>query len=118
MRSNARLVVMLGLLGAVSVFGQEAVPLPPPAPLPKTGAPGAAQGGQQAQSGSPLQQLREWLPPFLGGGGGNDGGAGTSLGAITWAAPCPAGGAYDVRACASATAELGMLACGWPGRGA
>src|SRR5215475_1928475 len=29
--------------------GQQAVPLPPPAPLPKTGAPGAAQGGQQAQ---------------------------------------------------------------------
>src|SRR5262245_2120422 len=50
--------------------GQQAVPLPPPAPLPKTGAPGAAQGGQQAQSSSPLQQLKEWLPPFLGGGGG------------------------------------------------
>src|SRR5262245_27658481 len=43
--------------------GQQAVPLPPPAPLPKTGAPGAAQGGQQAQSNSPLQQLKEWLPP-------------------------------------------------------
>ena len=52
--------------------GQQAVPLPPPAPLPKTGAPGAAQGGQQAQSSSPLQQLREWLPPFLGGGGGEE----------------------------------------------
>jgi outer membrane lipoprotein-sorting protein len=52
--------------------GQQAVPLPPPAPLPKTGAPGAAQGGQQAQSGSALQQLREWLPPFLGGGGGEE----------------------------------------------
>src|SRR6059058_1632727 len=38
--------------------GQQAVPLPPPAPLPKTSAPGAAQGGQQAQSGSPLQQLK------------------------------------------------------------
>lgn len=49
--------------------GQQAVPLPPPAPLPKTGAPGAAQGGQQAQSSNPLQQLKEWLPPFLGGGG-------------------------------------------------
>jgi len=52
--------------------GQQAVPLPPPAPLPKTSAPGAAQGGQQAQSGSPLQQLKEWLPPFLGGGGGGE----------------------------------------------
>src|SRR5436309_5020728 len=52
--------------------GQQAVPLPPPAPLPKTGAPGAVQGGQQAQSGSPLQQLKEWLPPFLGGGGGGE----------------------------------------------
>jgi len=56
--------------------GQQAVPLPPPAPLPKTGAPaqGAqqAQGGQQAQSNSPLQQLKEWLPPFLGGGGGEE----------------------------------------------
>jgi outer membrane lipoprotein-sorting protein len=52
--------------------GQQAVPLPPPAPLPKTGAPGAAQGGQQAQSNNPLQQLREWLPPFLGGGGGEE----------------------------------------------
>src|SRR5215510_8908386 len=49
--------------------GQQAVPLPPPAPLPKTGAPGAAQGNQQAQSGSPLQQLKQWLPGFLGGGG-------------------------------------------------
>jgi len=28
-----------------------------------------AQGGQQAQSSGPLQQLKEWLPPFLGGGG-------------------------------------------------
>jgi outer membrane lipoprotein-sorting protein len=27
------------------------------------------QGSQQAQSGSALQQLKEWLPPFLGGGG-------------------------------------------------
>jgi outer membrane lipoprotein-sorting protein len=52
--------------------GQQAVPLPPPAPLPKTGAPGAAQGNQQAQSGSPLQQLKEWLPGFLGGGGGEE----------------------------------------------
>jgi len=51
---------------------QQAVPLPPPAPLPKTGAPGAAQSGQQAQSSNPLQQLREWLPPFLGGGGGEE----------------------------------------------
>jgi outer membrane lipoprotein-sorting protein len=53
--------------------GQQAVPLPPPAPLPKTGAPGSAQSGQQAQSSSPLQQLKEWLPPFLGGGGGGGG---------------------------------------------
>ena len=74
--------------------GQQAVPLPPPAPLPKTSAPGAApqppgaipntanrpnapaqgsgQSGQQAQSSSPLQQLKEWLPPFLGGGGGEE----------------------------------------------
>jgi outer membrane lipoprotein-sorting protein len=52
--------------------GQQAVPLPPPAPLPKTGAPGAAQSGQQAQSSNPLQQLKEWLPPFLGGGGGGE----------------------------------------------
>jgi outer membrane lipoprotein-sorting protein len=52
--------------------GQQAVPLPPPAPLPKTGAPGPAQGGQQAQSSGPLQQLKEWLPPFLGGGGGEE----------------------------------------------
>jgi outer membrane lipoprotein-sorting protein len=61
----------------------EPVPLPPPAPLPKTGAvppppasvpsttgrPSAqAPSGTQAQN-SPLQQLQQWLPPFLGGGG-------------------------------------------------
>jgi outer membrane lipoprotein-sorting protein len=73
----------------------QSVPLPPPAPLPKTGPapqpPGAipnnskgpsaapstpAQAGgqkaqsseQQAQSSSPLQQLQQWLPPIFGGG--------------------------------------------------
>src|SRR5215510_10772411 len=42
--------------------GQQAVPLPPPAPLPKTGAPGAAQGGgQQAQGASHLEAKQRAL---------------------------------------------------------
>jgi outer membrane lipoprotein-sorting protein len=79
---------MAGQLVAASVATAQSVPLPPPAPLPKTGAapqpPGAipnakgpsaptqgqkAQSGdQQAQSSGPLQQLQQWLPPIFGGG--------------------------------------------------
>src|SRR5262245_59689149 len=89
-------IALAGQLAATSIAAAQPVPLPPPARLPKTGAPGAApqppgaipnganrpsapaqsgqqaQGGQPAQSSSPLQQLREWLPPFLGGGGGEE----------------------------------------------
>jgi outer membrane lipoprotein-sorting protein len=103
---------------AATIAAAQPVPLPPPAPLPKTGgssglvppgsvpqppasvpstaarpsapaqgskqaqdsqpaqqpqgspqAQGNQQGSQQTQSSSPLQQLKEWLPPFLGGGG-------------------------------------------------
>jgi len=78
---------------AASVAAAQSIPLPPPAPLPKTGtAPGAApqppgaipnnakgpsspapgqkaqSSEQQAQSNSPLQQLQQWLPPIFGGG--------------------------------------------------
>jgi outer membrane lipoprotein-sorting protein len=86
-------IMMAGQMGAATVAAAQSVPLPPPAPLPKTGAapqpPGAipnakgpgAQGSQkaqsdqkapsgeqQAQSSSPLQQLQQWLPPIFGGG--------------------------------------------------
>src|SRR5438128_5390339 len=81
-------IAMAGQMVAASVAAAQSVPLPPPAPLPKTGAaPGGApqppgsipnakgpsttaqaggqkaqSGEQQAQSGSPLQQLQQWLP--------------------------------------------------------
>jgi outer membrane lipoprotein-sorting protein len=86
-------IAMAGQMVAASVAAAQSIPLPPPAPLPKTGtAPGAApqppgaipnnakgpsapaQGQkaqsseQQAQSSSPLQQLQQWLPPIFGGG--------------------------------------------------
>ena len=86
-------IVMAGQMVAATMAAAQSVPLPPPAPLPKTGAtPGAApqppgaipnakgpsapaQGAQkaqsseqQAQSSSPLQQLQQWLPPIFGGG--------------------------------------------------
>ena len=86
-------IVMAGQMVAATMAAAQSVPLPPPAPLPKTGTtPGAApqppgaipnakgpsapaQSGQksqgseqQAQSSSPLQQLQQWLPPIFGGG--------------------------------------------------
>jgi outer membrane lipoprotein-sorting protein len=86
-------IVMAGQMVAATMAAAQSVPLPPPAPLPKTGAtPGAApqppgaipnakgpsapaqsgqksqSGEQQAQSSSPLQQLQQWLPPIFGGG--------------------------------------------------
>ena len=86
-------IAMAGQMVAASVAAAQSIPLPPPAPLPKTGtAPGAApqppgaipnnakgpsspapgqkaqSSEQQAQSNSPLQQLQQWLPPIFGGG--------------------------------------------------
>ena len=86
-------IVMAGQMVAATMAAAQSVPLPPPAPLPKTGTtPGAApqppgaipnakgpsapaqgaqkaqSGEQQAQSSSPLQQLQQWLPPIFGGG--------------------------------------------------
>ena len=86
-------IAMAGQMVAASVAAAQSIPLPPPAPLPKTGTtPGAApqppgaipnnakgpsspapgqkaqSSEQQAQSNSPLQQLQQWLPPIIGGG--------------------------------------------------
>jgi len=86
-------ILMAGQVVAATVAAAQSVPLPPPAPLPKTGGapqpPGSipnakgptapaggqkaqtepkAQSEQQAQSSSPLQQLQQWLPPIFGGG--------------------------------------------------
>ena len=50
MKLNGRLVVMLGLLYAVTAFGQEAVPLPPPATdTVAPDIPGVVKGGTKVQ---------------------------------------------------------------------
>ena len=77
--------VVLGLVAAGSSALAEPVPLPPPAPLPRTGGapvppasvpstqstrpapPAAVPSPQTARPGAPTQSAPLWLPPFFGG---------------------------------------------------
>jgi outer membrane lipoprotein-sorting protein len=71
-RRQAALVgaLLSGLLVAAQPVAAEPVPLPPPAPLPKSGAMPPPPSTAPSRPGAPAQSQNSgssWLPPFFGG---------------------------------------------------